>query len=128
MSERKWEGMRWVVESYDTIDEAKEDDPNGWSWAYRWEESWGKPSEVFRKTSKGGSTGLPGCITTTEPVARLIAAAPELVEALEENTTALKSVRQAVLDYGGTKESQPQLNTLIERNEALLARVYGEKP
>lgn len=73
----------WVINSFSRIEDAKAEDADAWGWADpQWDyKDLGLPSEVWKK-SGNGVTGLPGIIATTEANAHLIAAAPELYEAL----------------------------------------------
>ena len=71
---------QWVAEVFESLDEAKE--ASGFEWTSKWR--WDSPPASVWRQSGGGITGLPGCIETTAANARLIAAAPELLEALEE--------------------------------------------
>lgn len=79
----------WTAEVYDDLDHAKEFS-GGFEWARA--ESWPKderPATVWRVVKPGpdgpktGTTGLPGSIETTEANARLIAAAPDLLDAAQ---------------------------------------------
>jgi hypothetical protein len=71
----------WIATSYDSIEDAH--DNGAFRWCDDWPEERGRPSEVWRGTTEGGATGLPGSVETTEANARLIAAAPDLLAALE---------------------------------------------
>jgi hypothetical protein len=76
----------WVAEC-STLREARED--GGFSWAHP--DSWGprgwtdetRVGSVYLLCEGGGHTGLPGSIEVSEANAHLIAAAPEMYEALK---------------------------------------------
>ena len=94
--------LTWVIETYDSLEKAHEDE--AFLWADSWPIEWGRPSEVWEKTERGGTTGLPGHIETSEPVALLIIAAPKMLEALraiadDEHVSALsKQIARAAVD------------------------------
>lgn len=69
----------WVAEVFDSLDDAKTISGFEWTSNWRWDSS---PAAVWRQEG-GGVIGLPGCIETTAANAHLIAAAPDLLEALE---------------------------------------------
>jgi hypothetical protein len=71
---------RWMVEVYSDLAEAKE--LSGFEWADSWPFQ-SLPASVWEVSKSGGMCGLPGSVETTEANARLIAAAPDLLEALE---------------------------------------------
>lgn len=68
----------WVVEEFASVAEAK--DAGGFEWADA-DLDLGPVGSVWLKTGHG-STGLPGSIETTLELAHLIAAAPDLFDAL----------------------------------------------
>ena len=70
----------WVAKIYDSLAEAKKE--GGFEWALPSSFS-GKVGEVWLQTPCGGITGLPGMIEVSAANARLIAAAPEMLQALE---------------------------------------------
>ena len=70
----------WIAEVHATLDDAKAV-AGGFDWADDWR--WQSPPASVWLASKGGITGLPGCVETIAANAYLIAAAPELLEALE---------------------------------------------
>jgi hypothetical protein len=81
MSEAKHTPGPWIVITFDSLADAKEN--GAFPWAHEWDEAKrGKPAEVWRGTEGGGHTGLPGSIEVGEHNARLIAAAPDLYAAL----------------------------------------------
>jgi hypothetical protein len=71
---------RWMVEVYSDLAEAKE--LSGFEWADSWPFQ-SLPASVWEVSKSGGMCGLPGSVETTEANAHLIAAAPDLLEALE---------------------------------------------
>jgi hypothetical protein len=71
---------------FSSLQEARE--VAGFEWASKWRHN-SPPAAVWKLCEGGGLTGLPGCIETTEANARLIAAAPDLLEALDEIDTYL---------------------------------------
>ena len=83
----------WVAEVYSDLAEARAD------YAFLWAVG-GKtgllhrqrPACVWLQTPTGGHTGLPGRIETTEANAHLIAAAPDMYEALEVATKLLRTI------------------------------------
>lgn len=77
----------WVVHAYPNIDAAK--DAGEFQWAGRSDGPLGDcfdgapVASVFKRPEGGGETGLPGSIETSLANAHLIAAAPDLLDALK---------------------------------------------
>jgi hypothetical protein len=70
----------WIAEVHATLDDAKAV-AGGFDWAEDWR--WQSPPASVWLASEGGITGLPGCVETIAANAHLIAAAPDLLKALE---------------------------------------------
>jgi hypothetical protein len=71
---------RWIAEVYPDLATAK--NFSGFEWTHAWRFQ-SPPASVWELTENGKVTGLPGSIETTAENAHLIAAAPDLLEALE---------------------------------------------
>lgn len=116
---KPWTPGPWGVEQHDSLADAN--DAGAFLWCGGWKPEWGKPSEVYRVVDGAGSiTGLPGCIETTEPNARLIAKAPTLVERLEAAIGIIDDHAEYgdVLDEGESED--------LENCRKLLAEIYGD--
>ena len=94
----------WVAEVFESLDDAKE--TSGFEWISRWR--WDSPPAAVWRQEGGGIAGLPGCIETTAANARLIAAAPDLLEALERvvaiadrDTTEFNTAKAAIAKAKG---------------------------
>jgi hypothetical protein len=104
----------WVAEC-STLREARED--GGFSWAHP--DSWGprgwtdetRVGSVYLLCEGGGHTGLPGSIEVSEANAHLIAAAPEMYDALKDAIN------------GGFACPEP----MLDRMRAAIAKANGEQ-
>lgn len=98
----------WTVEEFPSVQAAQE---QGWfEWAGDKEE-WGPVGLVWKRGERGGITGLPGSVETTLANARLIAAAPDLLDALRD----LVATACAVDDYEGVPEAVNRARAAIAR-------------
>lgn len=117
MSEFKGTPGPWVVEVFDTIEDAIEAGAFVWTEG-EWDATRGRPACVWRRTPGGGETGLPGSIETTEAMARLIAAAPDLLAALTLVATWMR--RSSVMDTVGA------VGEILRHAEEAIAKAKGE--
>jgi hypothetical protein len=106
----------WKALIHETLADAKEDS------GFTWLESEAAARRflplgcVWRDTGRG-VTGLPGHVETTAANARLIAAAPDMFEALDE-----------LLNYSGGADSALEDEYVVARAIAALAKARGRQP
>lgn len=105
----------WIVEYHENITRAHAEGSH--LWTNHWRPEFGRPASVWQAIGEGW-TGLPGKIETTEANARLIAAAPDLLEAAE--------MLDAVLSRGWMSDGSNDLLPGHGALKAAIAKAKGE--
>jgi hypothetical protein len=111
-----------MVEVYSDLAEAKEISNFEWadSWFYQ-----SPPASVWDVSKSGGICGLPGCVETTEENAHLIAAAPDLLEALEKCIYIIGHPKDEPETLWRTDD---EINNAYMQARAAIAKAKGGQP